>query len=482
MNATVESISYQSEESTFGIKASSSIISSTKTLIFSKIHFNYNELYYFSNTLNNLSTFEEDIKNSSLTKASNSTKINKFIRNLNTENGKKQKTNNINNLDFLSTVYKLYNYVKSKTLSLSEIGGTMLAVSFFGGWIALHYMVRKYWEKENKLLEYKKRMVSARENTNARVNSSVSSKLNKSVGIQSGNRHDNGITIRRDNDTYSDDGYISVDNNKLKMITDFDGKGSLNHSASQTVDDVNDAESTINDLYLTRIPEDSRNNVSKSQFRAQVIGYSNIRSNEELPVVHSVNAETLKRTNEWIPSKVSLGGISYDVTMKKHIKDMSSLRSDDISKSLIDIRTTKYGWFKIPTINEIDASILSDDQKMYIKDQIAKFQEIYSSIPLIHYMDDSQNVNKIISSQILADLRELTFIYLNSISTDSVLQGLHSVNDAPKTSINNDFVLNDFFLELIESRPLRSNLDLSHIGIEFSDIQHVWEKISLLKI
>ena len=55
-NISTNSITYQSEEAAIGIHAISSIISCSKMLIFSKVNFNYNSIYYFSSNLNKIST------------------------------------------------------------------------------------------------------------------------------------------------------------------------------------------------------------------------------------------------------------------------------------------------------------------------------------------------------------------------------------------------------------------------------------------
>ena len=80
-NASVNSIAYQSEEAVIGAKAISSIVSSAKTLIFSKSHFDYSNLYYFSKESNNLSTINKLNNIKKTTKTSNSYAQNRFINN-----------------------------------------------------------------------------------------------------------------------------------------------------------------------------------------------------------------------------------------------------------------------------------------------------------------------------------------------------------------------------------------------------------------
>ena len=81
-DTTVKDISYQSEEAIIGIGDISSFVTSAETLVFSKIHFDYNSLYYFSNVSDNLSTVNQTINNVNIINKATAVKnINKFISN-----------------------------------------------------------------------------------------------------------------------------------------------------------------------------------------------------------------------------------------------------------------------------------------------------------------------------------------------------------------------------------------------------------------
>ena len=85
-NINVKNISYESEETVIGIGAISSIVSSSKKLIFSKINFNYSNIYYFSNKTDSLSTFKKSKKelNQIVDNESKYTIINNTLSNSNT--------------------------------------------------------------------------------------------------------------------------------------------------------------------------------------------------------------------------------------------------------------------------------------------------------------------------------------------------------------------------------------------------------------
>ena len=81
-DTSLKNISYQSEEAAIGIGAITSVVSASKSLIFSKVHFDYNSLYYFSNETNSLSTEDKTTTNIKLAdKKVAVININEFINN-----------------------------------------------------------------------------------------------------------------------------------------------------------------------------------------------------------------------------------------------------------------------------------------------------------------------------------------------------------------------------------------------------------------
>ena len=124
-NTSVKNISYQSEEAMIGIGAITSIASASKTLIFSKVHFDYGSVYYFSSNLNNLSTNDQAKSDINLTNIQpTGSSQNKFI------NYKKTDNTNLSNFDPIkatSNLFNIYHFLKKNrlTLILGFVGGTI---------------------------------------------------------------------------------------------------------------------------------------------------------------------------------------------------------------------------------------------------------------------------------------------------------------------------------------------------------------------
>ena len=109
-NTSISKISYQSEEAAIGIGAITSLISGSNKLIFSKVNFNYNNIFYFSKYSNNLTTLNQFISTHKPSIAQNSAKTNQFIKN----NDSNSNNSSSNNLTFSFTQNTIIDYIKNK--------------------------------------------------------------------------------------------------------------------------------------------------------------------------------------------------------------------------------------------------------------------------------------------------------------------------------------------------------------------------------
>ena len=104
-NININNISYHSEESFIGIKNITSLISCSKKLFFSRININYNNIFYFSNYLKNLSTYKNiktNLKNNCVSTNSKYINNNKVYSQIKSRN-----TNNVLSNEIKSTKFKL---------------------------------------------------------------------------------------------------------------------------------------------------------------------------------------------------------------------------------------------------------------------------------------------------------------------------------------------------------------------------------------
>ena len=95
-STNINNISFRSEENIIGAVSTTSIISSLKSSIINKVNFNYSNIFYYSNNLENLSTLNKYSINDPLSSGLYSLNNNKFINNdkSNSQN-KSPKSNNI---------------------------------------------------------------------------------------------------------------------------------------------------------------------------------------------------------------------------------------------------------------------------------------------------------------------------------------------------------------------------------------------------
>ena len=127
-NVTMKNISYQSEEAAIGIGAISLIVKSSKTLIFSKVHFNFNNIYYFSKSLNNLSTINKD---RNVINSQNTNKEDQFLGNNHTNHGRSPESKGIYGL---IDMYKFFSGFNKNIVPIATVSGLFLTL-ILGGMI-----------------------------------------------------------------------------------------------------------------------------------------------------------------------------------------------------------------------------------------------------------------------------------------------------------------------------------------------------------
>ena len=130
---SIQNISYQSEEYIIGAKYIYNTVSSLKMLIFSKIHFDNNNVYYFSDKLNDLTTIGKLINISSEKKYNPTTS--KFLtKKINDKNIKHVRNDVYLNKYLLDG--KISNYIKAHKVPII-IGSAILFLGFSGALIGV---------------------------------------------------------------------------------------------------------------------------------------------------------------------------------------------------------------------------------------------------------------------------------------------------------------------------------------------------------
>ena len=437
-NVSIKTISYQSEEATLGLGSISSILSSSKMLFLSKVHLDYSGIYYYSNFLNNLSTLNgrklilnEHIKNDNV-----------FLNDKSLKNTKSDKASR-ETLSILYDGYNIYKFAKKHKVPI--IISIVSAPAAFGIGLIL-YAGYKY---EKMLIDNSLKNQDAIENS---LNESVQSNIERNI-------------------------LGGADSSSSSSIS-----GSLGKYISNNAE----AERFINNLYESKNIKDKL--VTIAQFREELMDYGIIAWNPIKPTVTSVETY-IQREIEDTENKnqnFDLYNINEKVVHKNNSQSLSGMVDFLDNRQMENNHTypkTDYGWFKIPTFENIDKSKLTPNQRHFISDQFESFQIFLESIPIMNMTELNPSSEKIISKQILMDLRQLHAKYYSFLhSINGTLPTVQNGKLTQEDEAANAKKLKDFFTEFCKTRMEKKSFDnLGNYGIKREEIpEHMLDKLAHL--
>ena len=499
-NSNVNSIAYQSEEAAVGIGGISSIISGSNKLIFSKTNFNYNNIFYFSNNSNSLTTLNEFKNTLNQTNSKDTTIQNQFI-NSGKINKNIKKIGNDNELSFT----KAFSYLsfignKQSLMNGGYVGGAALISSVIG----IGYFVYRY-----------KKIVNKSKNNTEVVPNPQSSFVENTDGVVSNpstwtNNSQSGIL---DNTTSSGEGAINssqagiektkytllseaiaaeqeeagkqkyVENNAKTDRIQTEGKG----AQSKTDREQNKAkqEQVKDRIAKERIDEELYRTEARNELRPINLDVMNDDTFFHELYVQSIYKESM--TFESFKSIVSsflyqreLGGINkvYDssikniiggflstiprqkqVTEENNIRIMQQIHDMNGMESRNSSRKTLNGWYEIPTFDrKLDESSLSKDDLKFIQSQLQKFKDLKNSMAKGISTSDSFNtlantletrkwyrdgfhLNKseqFVLNEINNDMHEVLNTYINHLTLEESTDSTATSLEEPSISVNKD--------------------------------------------
>ena len=469
-NKTIKNISYQSEEATVGIGAISSIMSSLKTLIFSKKHFNYNSVYYYSSKLNNLLTINNsnqignkmlNITNSNI-KINDHNNINKIYKNTLLFSKNKQKLGKkvINYL-------KLYKFEDSacSALILGVIGGS---ISFL--WWKLRRIIIKKVYRMNEIKETKIRLNIKKEDEHL---ASIGTSLD---GISNLDNSEINFRLYEEADDAFIDRYIA--NPKRRVVYSVE-KIIGDHQDYDNIHNVIDDETEV---LMQTLYDDIPNKTTLSfyDFKLQLINYARIKKRENIGNLDlnrlqtyitriTINTHAVKIHDD---STRSL--FNQNVAIIKKITSLNGNR--DIPIELAEQNTTN-GWFSIPRFQAPIGIYLTQEEDAFVKEQIENFNMLLESIPEFKIIGEDKSVYEIISHQMLQDLKELIHVYKNHLESvyENTGRSLEKTNTLIK--IPREIRVRNYYNELQATRTAKSKLaDMSHLGITDEQLSaKIWD-------
>ena len=460
-NISVSNISYQTEEDIVGIKNISSVISGANKLIFSKINFDYNNIFYYSNYSNNLTTLNEFKSKYDHLNNDKPATINKFI----TNNNKNSSHSFKDGLSFSFTKNKIINYIQNKPYVVAAPAAGLLGLGIIGFAIGISFY------------KYKKMRI-------AKTNESVPPNIpNNEASISARNSNDEQQTSRNieDNeiDTYYDSNFESETSRNLnKSLDSIYESTKENKDVSVSIDNILNDESFFKKLYDSRIGKD---NLTYSNFKEQIteflylLKFNTSRSD--------INTEEI---NSYINDRLSLNTTGTILAnnrenpreyLLKSITDINeSNRSDELAPK------TKNGWFDIPSFSQNKDILFTRNEKTLIREQIIKFEDLLNSFPeyqstqdLLKPMSESNlldnlpdlfsNSSKIIGNQIINDLRELIAAHIDHLNVLSLGQN-ELEEDQVETPREQNIRVENYYMNFEETHLVRDNFNtLKHIGV-----------------
>ena len=553
-NVSVDNISYQSEEAAIGIGAVSSVVSSSKSLIFSKVHFNYNKLYFFSNRINNLSTVNDGINNiSNKNKLTRIRSSNQFIS---TKKGNKINTNNMYEND-KPTIYnrsklsiKISHNLENFLVYTSISGyGFLVSISFVTIPLILYRKYNNYLDGiSNEFINNTQygilnngASVPFIDNSNGQVffkqvkegEFILSNEEPEDIGIQnapwtiiySRNDVDSSFKQRTNLNLYKRNeapAATSSDNAKQPWLLVSDtgdveeirinfNKSIVSHTSPEeentydssingyTLDQQNilnislldesiansteiqnksnaETEKFIWGLFKSKI---KNNETTYYQFRAQLIDYAKIIINKDNPDVEGVDKYINAKISDWFNREI-IGDVTTDEFDKSGLgsesyvslmQSMANIGNREVTLEQPLGKTTKYGWFELPSFSGIDESSLSDSQKKFVENILGNINLFLESIPQNEVINEDSS--SIIGSQIFSDLWELTAHnsnFLSSIDTTKKTE-TETVLKSSDEEVSKTEKLNNFFKSIKNPKLAKKHLNTKSINVTMEELE-----------
>ena len=409
--ATISNIFYQSEESVIGIGNISSLISASKILIISKVNFNYNNIYYFSNISDSL-TASNQFKNfyTSYNKA-NSIENNQFINNRDINSLNKSN----NNIAFSLLHNIVVDYIKNHPyVDTASFGGLM--TMFVVGAIAILII-----HNCRKIMKARKR--DGNDETVASNNEDPLPVVYEPIYINTGGyakneessvRH---VGVVTDNDevetSFLDNIKSMLTHNTDPMITLFDSNDEFNNKFFKLLYNYNEG----------------KNLAEYKDFVSQIFNYlifqkleyteiSFLNRNFNRIVSRNINDRIMWRFNIW-KSEHPAGTYPFYFSL---LSTASSIDEKKLVPNTDALKTTN-GWFEIPSFRQkVNTYEHSDVEKEHISGHLQNFNDLLNILQLEipHYESKSLLVLKGLNSD---EIRSLTV----EITSDGVLNDLQEV-------------------------------------------------------
>ena len=459
-NVTINTVSYKSEEATVGISTFSSIITSSKVLLFSKINFAYDRIYYYSKKTNNLKNMSSNfnlINNEN--KKTNSLNINKFIINKDKNNYKKYSYEVTKYSNHFGETKNPSNFIKKDNNSLYIVaGGIVLSATIIGIGISAYLIYKKLMRNKNK---YNSRQVISYKNSDDYLEM-------------------NGRGIMVEESTFEETKFV------IERVFD---KIRKRQFSDKSFDQDNPGINSETEMFISNIykrKKISEFETSLDEFRLQLIVFA--RNKVRSDAVKSVNINDyicqellkLRLRNNMNPSVVR----AKKQKLYEYYNLVQNITNSSRKKAKYanHAELTNNGWFNMPVFEDLTSKALKDQEIMFLEDQLEKFNTMIDAIPITNEKSTDILSHETLGIQILGDLKQLHLEYYNALR---MIQLPEVTTQQRKCVMNNGGFENarirNFFKEFTNTRLNISNYgDLEHFGINDNDLSFHLNNIARL--
>ena len=428
-SVTIGNIFYQGEEDAVGIKNVSSSISAINKLIFLKVNFDYKNIFYYSNNFNNLLFIDQVKKTYNSTNNYNTTKNNQFIitKNKNLQQASK------NNPSTILKKNNITKYIKNKPYVVAIPLSGILIIGITGLAIGLSvYIYKKLVQKSHRNVD--------------------------------------------DMDLFDMNQWIQPILENVAAREDIVDKIHL-------LDNPEFSEEFFQLLFSKRPPNNSLSFIS---FKTQILNYLSLEVVSD--VYKSLREQNSgmgdDRLERFIWQEIEnkrIGGFIWgsveDIALDRLHKMLWTRYAASYLACYYSTRTTN-GWYGIPTFVESMPNSITQDAKNTLNEQLTEFEciiytltrnvnhEEYSKLidleGNISYFNKTIKIRKIISNEIINDIKEVAEAYrdhINIILSSNVSELGQSRFMSYPSSFENKTVL------------LKTDFnDVSHLDVSHSDI------------
>ena len=395
-DSNVNSIAYQSEEATIGIGGISSLILGSNKLIFSKTNFNYNNIFYFSDNSNSLTTLNEFKNTLNQTTSKDTTTQNQFI-NSGKINKDIKKVGKNNTLSF-AKAFSYLSFMGNKHSLI--IGGYVGGAALISAGAGIGYFVYRYKKIVNK---FKTDGTSAKVDPNSPFNSlsSNSGALFQNNYIPSRNNPVGEVVNPKRVAIESNE----VEHNEITALGKIEIEKEIKNRRWQAeydefvakVDLLNKNRKTYLKEERTKLPNFSLDVMNDDSFFRKL--YTKSNDKESVPYesfksivtsfLYQSDLKDLKYTNYggWIRNITNAFIATIPYTKSKNVQNNREIlrrittTSPNYEEYEISDNKTLNGWLNLPTFDSrLDRASLSKDDLQFIQNQLQKFKEVKNSM------------------------------------------------------------------------------------------------------